>query len=120
MVALGDLIKCGNSGVLDTGNKVPLHSYLGQTFSNNLGNVCLQGMCFCQFVLHNEQRCNPPTIVEHVKDQVSSMRKNALKKSHNRRRSTNSFSPPHYMPPTLATNGTSHFPDKKSASVTFI
>jgi len=81
-----------------------------------------KGMCFCQYVLHREQCARPAqSVVEHVKDQVVSMRKNALKKSHKRR---DSNIPAHYLPPTHIINGTSHFTNnrhpEKQASVTFI
>lgn len=60
--------------------------------------MVLQGMCFCQFVLHSEQKAQPPTsIVQTVKGQVASVRKNALKKSHTRRNIREPTPPPHYF-----------------------
>ncbi|XP_067945395.1 uncharacterized protein [Watersipora subatra] len=99
-------------------------SYFDALTTNKLPNVDQKehrkkGMCFCQFVLHNEQKSNPPTIVDHVKGQVVSLKKNALKKSH-KRRDPRDLLPPRYLAPTLSTNGTSRFSDKKSSSVTFI
>ena len=80
-------------------------------------------MCFCQYVLHREQSTAPAqSVVEHVKDQMVSMRKNALKKRHRRRDSSNI--PAHYIPPSHIIGGTSHFNNNqltgKSPGVTFI
>jgi len=78
-------------------------------------------MCFCQYVLHREQTATATsTVVEHVKEQVASIKKNALKKSHRRRSMRTPTPPPHYIGPITSNNGTSKFGDRKSNMVTFM
>jgi len=65
----------------------------------------LQGMCFCQYVLHREQEETPISVMEQMKDHVVSMKKNALKKSHQRRSRSSLL----YTGPVHNKDGKAHF-----------
>lgn len=67
--------------------------------------VPLQGMCFCQYVLHRELEDPPVSVVEAVKDRVTSMKKNAFSRSH--RRKTNGSQV--YLSPYSNNRGVAHF-----------
>lgn len=62
-------------------------------------------MCFCQYVLHRELEEPPVSVVEAVKSRVSSVQKNAFRKSH-RRKSQGSRV---YLAPYSNHNGVAHF-----------
>jgi len=64
-----------------------------------------KGMCFCQYVLHREMEDPPVSVVEAVKDRVTSMKKNAFSRSHRRKTDGSQV----YLSPYSNNQGVAHF-----------
>lgn len=78
--------------------------YAGEELCTHV-KYCLQGMCFCQYVLHREMENPPISVVEVVKGHVTSMKKNAFSKSHRRKTDGSQL----YLAPYSNNNGLAQF-----------